>query len=98
MKGQSGYGILAPITARFASRTPNNSDSWRRLGRGERLQPGEVARTKMVGLRPAYVWDVSQTGGDPLPTQPMPTLLFGHAPAGLWEGLDRKSTRPNSSH
>ena len=87
MKGQSGYGILAPVTARFASRTPNNSDSWRRLGRGERPQPGEVARTKMVGLRPAYVWDVSQTDGDPLPTQPAPTLLSGHAPTGLWDGL-----------
>lgn len=87
MKGQSGYGILAPVTARFASRTPNNSDSWRRLGRGERPQPGEVVRTKMVGLRPAYVWDVSQTEGNPLPTQPMPTLLSGHAPVGLWDGL-----------
>ena len=87
MKGRSGYGILAPVTARFASRTPSNGDSWRRLGRGERAQPGEVSRTKMIGLRPAYVWDVSQTDGDPLPTQPMPTLLSGQAPVGLWEGL-----------
>ena len=42
MKGQSGYGILAPVTARFASRTPNSAESWRRLGRGERSQPGVV--------------------------------------------------------
>lgn len=87
MKGQSGYGILAPVTARFASRTPSNNDSWRRLGRGERPQPGEATRTKMIGLRPAYVWDVSQTDGEPLPEQPMPTLLSGRAPAGLWDGL-----------
>lgn len=87
MKGQSGYGILAPVTARFASRTPSDNDSWRRLGRGERPQPGEATRTKMIGLRPAYVWDVSQTDGEPLPEQPMPTLLSGRAPAGLWDGL-----------
>ncbi|AXT85094.1 serine/arginine repetitive matrix protein 2 [Aeromicrobium sp. A1-2] len=87
MKGQSGYGILAPVTARFASRTPRNNDSWRRLGRGERPQPGEATRTKMIGLRPAYVWDVSQTDGEPLPEQPAPTPLSGRAPAGFWDGL-----------
>lgn len=86
-KGQSGYAILAPVTARFASRTPSVADSWRRLGRGERAQPGEVARTRLVGLRPAYVWDVSQTEGKPIPEQPAPRLLAGVAPAGLWDGL-----------
>ncbi|NLE82093.1 MAG: serine/arginine repetitive matrix protein 2 [Rhodococcus sp.] len=87
MKGQSGYGILAPVTARFASRTPNNAESWRRLGRGERAQPGETTRSKLVGLRPAYVWDVTQTDGDPIPEPPAPTLLSGQAPLGLWDGL-----------
>ena len=87
MKGQSGYGILAPVTARFVSRTPNNAESWRRLGRGERPQPGETTRTKLVGLRPAYVWDVTQTDGEPIPEPPAPTLLSGQAPLGLWEGL-----------
>jgi len=86
-KGQSGYGILAPVTARFASRTPENADSWRRLGRGERAQLGETTRTKLVGLRPAYVWDVTQTDGDPIPEPPAPTLLAGQAPLGLWDGL-----------
>lgn len=87
MKGQSGYGILAPVTARFASRTPNSAESWRRLGRGERAQPGETTHTKLVGLRPAYVWDVTQTDGDPIPEPPAPILLSSQAPAGLWEGL-----------
>lgn len=87
VKGQSGYGIFAPVTARFASRTPNNGDSWRRMGRGERAQLGESTRTKMIGLRTAYVWDVSQTDGEPLPEQPLPTLLSGQAPIGLWDGL-----------
>ena len=41
MKGQSGYAILAPVTARFASSTPANAESWRRLGRGEKPGRGE---------------------------------------------------------
>ena len=87
MKGQSGYGILAPVTARFASFTPANQDSWRRLARAERPRPGETVRSRMVGLKPAHVWDISQTDGDPIPELPRPTLLTGQAPEGLWDGL-----------
>ena len=87
MKGQSGYAILAPVTGRFASSTPEDSGSWRRLGRGEKTKWGEVVRSRLVGLHPAYVWDISQTEGDPIPEQPMPMLLQGQAPEGLWEGL-----------
>lgn len=86
-KGQTGYQILAPVTGRFASATPADSESWRRLNRGEKPKPGEVARTRMVGVRPAYVWDASQTAGDPIPEHPTPTLLKGDAPDGLWDGL-----------
>jgi len=86
-KGQSGYAILAPNTARFASSTPEKADSWRRLGRGEKPIGGEVVRTKMIGLHPAYVWDVSQTDGRPLVERPAPQLLRGQAPEGLWDGL-----------
>lgn len=86
-KGQAGYGILAPVTARFASTTPSNHDSWRRLARAERPRPGETVRTRMVGLKPTHVWDISQTEGDPVPELPRPTLLIGQAPDGLWDGL-----------
>lgn len=87
MKGQSGYGILAPVTARFASPNPAQQDSWRRLARNERHRPGEVVRSKMVGLKPTHVWDISQTDGDPVPDLPHPVLLTGQAPEGLWDGL-----------
>ncbi|MGK2876668.1 MAG: serine/arginine repetitive matrix protein 2 [Nocardioides sp.] len=87
MKGQSGYAILAPVTARFASSTPAEPESWRRLARGEKPSPGEAVRSKLVGLKPAYVWDASQTNGDPIPEPPRPTLLQGQAPRGLWDGL-----------
>src|SRR4051794_35072656 len=36
MKGQHGYGILAPVTGRFASFSPADPSSWRRLGRNEK--------------------------------------------------------------
>lgn len=86
-RGQSGYMIFAPVTARFASSSPADSESWRRLGRSERPRPGEVSRTRMVGVRPAYVWDVSATSGEPIPQPPAPVLLQGEAPSGLWDGL-----------
>jgi len=86
-KGQPGYQILAPVTGRFASATPQDAESWRRLGKGEKPRAGETVRTKMVGVRPAYVWDASQTTGDPISEPPAPQLLEGQAPAGLWEGL-----------
>ncbi|GAB3062596.1 hypothetical protein GCM10027079_31750 [Sediminivirga luteola] len=86
-KGQSGYQILAPVTGRFATATPADAESWRRLGKGEKPRAGEVVRTRMVGVRPAYVWDASQTAGDPIPEPPAPKLLEGQAPAGLWDGL-----------
>jgi len=86
-KGQPGYQILAPVTGRFASSNPADAESWRRLGKGEKSRPGEMVRSKMVGVRPAYVWDASQTSGDPIPEPPAPRMLEGEAPVGLWEGL-----------
>jgi hypothetical protein len=87
LKRQSGYMIQAPITARLATATPSNAESWRRLERNEKPRSGEVVRSKMVGVRPAYVWDVTQTAGDPIPERPNPRLLEGEAPEGLWDGL-----------
>lgn len=87
IKGQAGYAILAPVTGRFASSTPQDPMSWRRLKRGEKPQPGEMARSRMIGVRPTHVWDVSQTDGRPIPEPKRPALLKGQAPVGLWDGL-----------
>ncbi|WP_454083449.1 ArdC-like ssDNA-binding domain-containing protein [Georgenia sp. Marseille-Q6866] len=86
MKGQSGYVILAPVTAKYATDNPAGGP-WRLLARGERAAPGEVVRERLRGTKPVYVWDVTQTEGDPIPQQPMPQLLRGAAPEGLWDGL-----------
>jgi len=82
-----GYMIYAPVRARFASLTPADPDSWRRLGKYEKPSPGEAVRRRVVGMRHAYVWDVSLTEGDPIPEPPRPVLLEGEAPQGLWNGL-----------
>ena len=87
MKGQTGYQIFAPVTARMASHEPANPHSWRRLGRAEIPAPGEVVQARMVGAKPVYVWDVSMTQGEPIPELPEPQLLTGRAPVGLWDGL-----------
>lgn len=87
MKGQHGYQIFAPVTGRFASATPSDPNSLRRLTRGEHPRPGETVRTKVIGLRIAHVFDISQTEGDPIPEPPKPVKVDGVAPAGLWDGL-----------
>ncbi|TAM71713.1 MAG: serine/arginine repetitive matrix protein 2 [Microbacteriaceae bacterium] len=86
-KGQAGYMILAPVTGRFATSTPQDAQSWRRLGRFEKPRPGETVRSRLVGAKPAYVWDLSQTTGEAVPESPRPKLLQGEAPDGLWDGL-----------
>ncbi|GAB3597162.1 ArdC-like ssDNA-binding domain-containing protein [Microbacterium tumbae] len=86
-KGQSGYMIYAPVLGRFASPNPQDPMSWRRLAPREKPATGEVVRSKIVNVKPAYVWDASQTSGADLPERPMPRLLEGQAPEGLWDGL-----------
>lgn len=79
--------IFAPLKARFASSTPQNPESWRRLGKYEKPKAGEVVRSRMVRSIPVRVWDVSMTAGPPIPERPSPVLLEGQAPEGLWAGL-----------
>lgn len=90
MKGQKGYAILAPVTGKFASKTPADPLSWRKLAPKEQPKPGEVVRSRMIGAKVAYVFDISQTSGPTIPAPPTPQLLEGQAPAGLMDGLVRQ--------
>ncbi|MCH3973642.1 ArdC-like ssDNA-binding domain-containing protein [Bifidobacterium tibiigranuli] len=92
VKGQAGYMIFAPVTARFASASPSDPTSWRRLAPREKCKSNEAERSRVVGVKPAYVWDVSQTDGMPIPAAPTPHLLEGQAPEGLWQGLAAQVT------
>ena len=55
--------------------------------KGEEAGDGRPRGGQVAGFRLAYVWDVSQTTGEPLPIPPTPRLLAGQAPAGLWDAL-----------
>ena len=89
LKGQRGYIIQAPVTERWAAETTPEGMSLRKLGFKEPPQPGEQVRTRIINVKPAYVWDVCQTSGDSVPVRPAPALLEGQAPDGLWDGLTR---------
>jgi hypothetical protein len=87
----------APVTAWFASSNTANPDSWQRLARGEKPDFGEAVRSKLVGLKPAHVWDISQTDGEPIPETPRPTLLHRQTPEGCETGWPIGSPRTASS-
>jgi hypothetical protein len=81
-KGSKGLMILAPFTRR--AEVAEDPD-------GVREPSGnEAAERQLVGFRPVFVWDISQTSGDPLPESPSPQLLAGEAPAGLWDHLESR--------
>ena len=81
------YLILSPVHTLFAPSDPA-SGTWRRLEKGEKPRTGETVRRERTGFAPAHVWDVSQTTGDgEIPVKPVPALLQGQAPEGLWDGL-----------
>lgn len=86
-KGQPGMVIRAPVTRRYATRDVTDLASWRRLDKREKPRPGETVRHRMIGVRPAYVWDVSQTSGEAIPERPRPQLLRGQAPDGLVDAV-----------
>jgi len=100
-KGERGIQILAPVIRRTHRDDQTSGTEEKSVGRAaaERgrstppapAPPGEdaaaVGERRVAGYRVAYVWDVTQTSGDPLPTRPLPQLLGGQAPPGLWDAL-----------
>ena len=92
VKGEKGLAILAPVTRKIESDETNSATAAE--PQGAAADSGESAATarRVVGFRPVYVWDVSQTSGDPLPAPPMPQLLAGQAPEGLWDALTAQCT------
>ena len=87
-KGERGIAILAPCTYRPKraedEATPGQGSGDEGSGGAE--APSAPARRQLRGFRRAYVFDIAQTDGEPLP-EVAPALLTGEAPAGLWDGL-----------
>jgi len=84
-KGEKGLAILAPVTRKTDPATDDPPPPTRDPATSE---PAETGPSRVVvGFRPVYVWDISQTSGEPLPEPVMPQLLAGQAPEGLWDAL-----------
>ena len=86
-KGEKGLMVLAPVTRKLEPAAAQPVPAAPATPATDTTTDGAGARHAVVGYRPVYVWDVSQTTGDPLPSPPRPQLLAGQAPGGLWDAL-----------
>jgi DNA primase len=91
-KGERGIQILAPVVRRAASADPaaaaaGDSQTSDQTGDAQQEPASSGSARRVAGFRVAHVFDVSQTSGAPLPERPVPRLLAGQAPAGLWDAL-----------
>ncbi len=85
-KGEKGIAILAPCTYR-----PLVSEQDAAAPSEDAAAGGQSPRRQIRGFRAVYVFDISQTEGEPLP-EVGPVLLDGQAPPGLWDGLAAQIT------
>lgn len=86
-RGETGIKILAPVTKPATTQD------------GEPIlnQDGKQRRS-IVGVKPATVFDISQTDGPPLVQQPTPPQpLQGQAPEGMWDNLHQYATKADFS-
>lgn len=69
--------------------SPGGSGRPGQAGGGSETGTQLAAPRRVVGVRIAHVFDISQTDGDPLPgsDRDRPALLTGQAPEYLWDGL-----------
>ncbi|MGO1487841.1 MAG: ArdC-like ssDNA-binding domain-containing protein [Arachnia sp.] len=84
IKGEKGISILAPVTA------PRTDPDGHPL-----LDANGTQLRGIVGVKPATVFDISQTDGPPLPQPKIEArqLLQGQAPEGMWDNLEDYGSR-----
>ena len=74
-KGETGIRIMAPVLAR--------TEVLDKAGHPVLDETGKPKKTsRIVGVKPATCFDVTQTAGEPIPERPRPQLLQGQAPEG----------------
>jgi antirestriction protein ArdC len=83
-KGERGIAILAPCTYRPQAKP--GSDGEAAVDTADSADPDRREGRVLRGFRVAYVFDVTQTDGQPLP-EVAPGPLTGDAPAQLWQRL-----------
>jgi hypothetical protein len=83
-KGEKGIAILAPCT--YRPQTKPGSDGAAAVEPADSADPDRREVRVLRGFRVAYVFDVTQTEGQPLP-EVAPGPLTGDAPAQLWQRL-----------
>jgi antirestriction protein ArdC len=72
-KGEKGISILAPCRYRVEERE------------SEKVEVG--VSWKLKGFKVGYVFDISQTDGEPIEEASVTQLLEGNAPDGMWDSL-----------
>lgn len=83
-KGEKALRIFAPVIKKM----PFNTSTQEWIEKDEIVDPANIIwRKKVVGFKPAPVFDVAQTIGAPLPDV-QPKLLSGGVPEGLKEDLE----------
>jgi len=87
-KGEKGIAILAPCTYRPKTDGAESTDQATSTTEAK----DDAAPRRLRGFRAAYVFDVAQTDGEPLPEEAGPQLLAGEAPEGLWDALAAQAT------
>ncbi len=102
-RGENGIAILAPVTRRDAADRSGAAQPMAGADpAGAATGPGQPADRdaaqppdappgpsgpRISGFRVVHVFELGQTEGPDLPTGPVPQLLEGAAPAGLYDGL-----------
>ncbi len=79
-RGERAIRVLGPVTRREPVVDAAGSPLFDVDGK-----PREVRR--LIGVRPVSVFDIAQTDGPAPPEHPVPVLLTGQAPPGLWDSL-----------
>ncbi len=85
MKGETALRIYAPMIYR-------NKEGDDPAGVAPTPGDPEQKSGHVRGFTAVPVFDVSQTGGDPIPEPPNAVLLDGQAPQGLWDALAEQIT------
>jgi len=102
-RGENGIAILAPLTRRDSvdrsgadqpmagadpagAATGPGQPADREAAQPPDARPG-LSGPRLSGFRVVHVFELGQTEGPDLPTGPVPQLLEGASPAGLYDGL-----------